>query len=37
MFELLFCSMLTILPDYLIRRYGQGNGSGRDHPFHCLV
>jgi multidrug resistance efflux pump len=24
MFELMFCSMLTILPDYLIRRFGQG-------------
>ena len=24
MFELLFCSMLTILPDYLIRHYAQG-------------
>ena len=24
MFELLFCSMLTILPDYLFRHYAQG-------------
>ncbi len=24
MFELLLCSVLTILPDYLYRRYGQG-------------
>jgi len=28
MFELILCSMLTIFPDYLIRRYGQGKRIG---------
>ncbi len=30
MLELLFCSMLTILPDYLYRRYAQGKRIGRE-------
>lgn len=30
MFELLFCSMLTILPDYLYRRFGQGKRIGHE-------
>lgn len=30
MFELMFCSMLTILPDYLFRRYGQGKRFGTE-------
>ena len=30
MFELLFCSMLTVLPDYLYRRYAQGKRLGRE-------
>ena len=30
MFELLFCSILTILPDYLFRRYGQGKRIGKE-------
>lgn len=30
MFELMLCSMLTILPDYLFRRYGQGKRIGRE-------
>lgn len=30
MFELMFCSMLTILPDYLFRRYGQGRRIGKE-------
>ena len=30
MLELLLCSMLTILPDYLYRRYVQGKRFGRD-------
>lgn len=30
MFELMFCSMLTILPDYLFRRYGQGKRFGKE-------
>ena len=30
MFELLLCSMLTVLPDYLFRRYVQGKRVGRE-------
>ena len=30
MFELLFCSMLTVLPDFLFRRYGQGKRIGHE-------
>ncbi|MCA8884594.1 MAG: HlyD family secretion protein [Rhodobacteraceae bacterium] len=30
MFELMFCSMFTILPDYLYRRYGQGKRIGKE-------
>ncbi len=30
MFELLFCSILTILPDYLYRRYAQGKRIGHE-------
>ena len=30
MFELLLCSMLTVLPDYLYRRYVQGKRLGRE-------
>ena len=30
MFELLLCSMLTVFPDYLFRRYVQGKRLGRD-------
>jgi multidrug resistance efflux pump len=30
MLELLLCSLLTILPDYLYRRYGQGKRIGRE-------
>lgn len=30
MFELLFCSLLTILPDYLYRRFGQGKRIGHE-------
>jgi multidrug resistance efflux pump len=30
MFELLLCSMLTILPDFLWRRFGQGKRIGRE-------
>ncbi len=26
MLELIFCSLVTVLPDYLFRRYRQGNG-----------
>lgn len=30
MLELLLCSMLTILPDYLFRRYAQGKRIGKE-------
>src|SRR5688572_12936553 len=30
MLELLLCSLLTILPDYLYRRYAQGKRLGRE-------
>jgi multidrug resistance efflux pump len=30
MLELIFCSMLTILPDFLIRRYAQGKRIGQE-------
>ena len=30
MLELLFCSMLTIFPDYLYRRFAQGKRIGKE-------
>ena len=36
MLELLFCSMLTTLPDYLFRRYGQGKRLGKEITFYSL-
>ena len=36
MLELLFCSMLTILPDYLFRRYAQGKRLGKEINFYSL-
>lgn len=30
MFELMICSLVTILPDYLYRRYGQGKRFGKE-------
>ncbi|MFK7898826.1 MAG: HlyD family secretion protein [Myxococcota bacterium] len=36
MFEVLFCSLLTILPDYLFRRYVQGKRIGRDLNFFSV-
>src|ERR671912_1448277 len=30
MLELLLCSLLTILPDYLVRRYAQGKRIGKE-------
>ena len=36
MLELLFCSMLTILPDFLYRRYGQGKRLGREITFFTV-
>lgn len=36
MLELLVCSMLTILPDYLYRRYRQGKRLGKDITFYSV-
>jgi multidrug resistance efflux pump len=36
MFELLFCSLLTILPDYLYRRYAQGKRFGKEITFFSV-
>ncbi|MGL9618654.1 biotin/lipoyl-binding protein [Bradyrhizobium sp. U531] len=36
MFELMFCSLLTILPDYLYRRYGQGKRFGKEITFFSI-
>jgi hypothetical protein len=33
MLELLLCSLVTILPDYLYRRYAQGKRFGK--KTHC--
>ena len=36
MLELLLCSMLTILPDYLFRRYAQGRRIGKEITFYTV-
>jgi multidrug resistance efflux pump len=36
MLELMFCSLLTILPDYLYRRYGQGKRFGKEITFYSV-
>ena len=36
MFELLFCSLLTILPDYLYRRYRQGKRFGKEITLYSV-
>jgi multidrug resistance efflux pump len=36
MLELLICSMLTILPDYLYRRYAQGKRIGKEITFFSV-
>jgi multidrug resistance efflux pump len=36
MFELLFCSLLTIVPDYLFRRYAQGKRIGKEITFYSV-
>jgi multidrug resistance efflux pump len=36
MLELLLCSLLTILPDYLYRRYAQGKRFGREITFYSV-
>src|SRR5215468_7758432 len=36
MLELLLCSLLTILPDYLYRRYVQGKRIGKEITFYSV-
>src|SRR5260370_20208574 len=36
MLELLLCSVFTILPDYLYRRYGQGRRLGKEITFYSV-
>ena len=36
MLELLFRSILTILPDYLFRRYAQGRRLGKEITFYSV-
>lgn len=36
MLELLLCSLLTILPDYLFRRYAQGKQLGKEITFYSV-
>jgi multidrug resistance efflux pump len=36
MLEVLLCSLLTILPDYLFRRYGQGKRLGHEITFYSV-
>jgi multidrug resistance efflux pump len=36
MLELLLCSLLTILPDYLFRRYAQGKRFGKEITFYSV-
>jgi len=36
MLELMFCSLLTIFPDYLFRRYGQGKRFGKEITFYSV-
>ena len=36
MLELLFCSILTILPDYLFHRYAQGRRLGKEITFYSV-
>ena len=36
MFELLLCSLLTILPDYLYRRYAQGKRLGKEITLYSV-
>jgi hypothetical protein len=37
MLELLFCSLLTIVPDYLYRRYVQGKRDHARETGHCCA
>ena len=37
MLELILCSLFTILPDYLFRRYGQGKRIGHEITLFSVV
>src|SRR5262249_29729237 len=36
MLEMMLCSLLTIFPDYLFRRYWQGKRTGREITFYSV-
>ena len=36
MFELIICSLVTILPDYLYRRYAQNKRFGKEITFYSV-
>ena len=36
MFEFLLCSMITILPDYLYHRFGQGKRIGHEITIYSM-
>src|SRR6266850_1603650 len=36
MFEIIFCSLVTILPDYLFRRYVQGKRFGKEITLYSV-
>ena len=36
MFEMMLCSLLTLLPDYLFRRYVQGKRIGKEITFYSV-
>src|SRR6201986_4972280 len=36
MLELLLCSLLTVVPDYLYRRYAQGKRLGKEITFYSV-
>ena len=36
MFELMLCSLLTVFPDYLFRRYAQGKRIGREITLYTM-
>ena len=36
MFELMICSLVTILPDYLYRRYAQNKRFGKEITFYSV-
>ena len=36
MLEILLCSLFTLLPDYLYRRYGQGKRFGQEITFYSF-